>query len=68
MSSPATDISSSPGQSPVYISGADVRRLVSMSDLAEALHPAFHWFSTGRVVQPVRETTLFNDEHHNGYI
>ena len=49
---------------PLYISGADVRSLVSMTELVEVLEPAFKWFSTGRVVQPVRSTTLVQD--HGG--
>ncbi len=46
---------------PLYISGAEVRGLVSMSELTEALAPAFQWFSTGKVVQKLRGTTDVSD-------
>lgn len=50
---------------PLYISGAEVRGLVSMSELTEALAPAFQWFSTGKVVQKLRGTTDVSD--HAGW-
>ncbi len=54
---------------PLYISGPEVRGLVSMTDLMEAMRPAFQWFSTGRVVQPLRTTTPFQvkDQDQKGY-
>ncbi len=51
---------------PLYISGPEVRGLVSMTDLMEAMRPAFQQFSTGRVVQPLRTTT--NVQNHSGCV
>lgn len=53
---------------PVYISAADVERLVSMKDLVDAITNAFAQFSAGEkggVVQPVRTSIPIKD--HDGY-
>lgn len=52
----------------VYISGDEVRQLVSMSDLIEEVSRGLQWFSAGEeggVIQPVRSVVPV--EKYSGY-
>ena len=53
----------------VYISGAEVRQLVSMSDVIDEMSRGLQWFSAGPeggVVQPVRSVVPV--DKYSGYI
>ena len=64
----AMSVSSSSSLPFVYISGDEVRELVSMSDLIEEVSRGLQWFSAGEeggVVQPVRSVVPV--EKYSGY-